>query len=78
MKCVHLEYSGAFWNHFRFNHKAIDSFVECAQGKQDTRKSEELGSDTREQKQSWKTQDWYVVPIQFQNSISENFVLKKA
>lgn len=50
MKCVYLEYSGEIWNHFDFNYKAIDSFVECAQGKQNTRKPEEFESDTREQK----------------------------
>lgn len=63
MNCVHLEYSGEFWNHFDFNHKAIDSFEEYAHGKQDTGKPEELESDTMEQKQSWKTQGWYVAQI---------------
>lgn len=63
MKCVHLEYSGEFWNYFDFNHKAIDSFEEWAQGKQDTGMPEELESDTMEQKRSWKTQDWYVAQI---------------
>lgn len=63
MICVYLEYSGEIWNHPSFNHKAIDSFVECAQGKQDTRQTEELERDTREQKQSWKTQGEHVAQI---------------
>lgn len=32
-KCMYLECSGDIWNHFNFNHKAIDSFVEWAPGK---------------------------------------------
>lgn len=69
--CVFRIFLGRSETIFDFNHKGIDSFVEWAQGKRDSGKPEQLESEAREQKQSWKSQDWYAAQVEFQNNISE-------